>query len=1014
MSTNAEERSIRVLPFSGKSSDWKIWSRKFLARSNRKGYKNLLLGKDIVPKESEYTLAIGEANAAEKKITKLWLLNEHAFEEILLSIEGQTSSGKVAFNLVDNCTTADQPDGNCKLAWDRLVNKYAPQTAPSYITLKKTFANSTLADATEDPDDWITELECMRTEMNKVTIGGKSDMTDVDVIIHVLSNLPEDYEVQVNELEEKLQDASVTVSIEDVRSKLNSRYARIQKNEESREEEKALAAFRKQFKGLCNKCGQYGHKSGDPKCPESDQNNQGGGTGQTNNSDQSTRIKGNCHYCGKYGHKKADCRKRKKDLANDAEKANAATDGAAGESDDDESIAELGLTAVDRLAEVRFDPLVEVITMTDHHDEQPNDVAEQNKRTSKIANEQALKCTIDGTQYPSFTKKSMYGDTACSCTITNTLEGMYDIEDIYEQIGGVGSNIVATKKGKLKCRAVQANGSSTNKVLDPVKYSVQTRERLLSITNEMSKGAKLGCDANNNIRLDYPDGSHIVFDRRIKTKDGWVAGVDIVPLVTEMAKLSEDKKTKAAKAAKSKVKSIDVNELHQALTHPSERVTRTTGKALNMKVTGTFKPCEDCLIGKAKRANISKAPATRATEPGERISIDISSPKPTSIGGKKHWLLAVDDYSDFSWSYFLKKKSELKDHIIGLIKELKAKHGISVKTIRLDNSGENNALEKLCKQEGLGIKFEYTAPGTPQQNGRVERKFQTLYGRFRSSLLGSGTKGAFKKRLWAEAANTATDMDNILVKQGKNESSFQQFFGKGVKSLVPNSFQKFGEMAVITNQQKIKAKLDDRGKTCIWLGYAKDHAVGTHRIYNPNTRKVILTRDVVFLRQSFGQYVSKDKSAESRVIENQNTIAEDDDEEAIPSLLRYVSDDESETESDENEMDGDIHEDEVVPTRQTTVNTKVLRAMKKLSTSYNEDADKVIEQLSRNTNTEAGRVNGENEISNFLMDIAMIAKGLPDISDEPKSFQEAYNHPDPIKRRKWREAIRKEFRDMIK
>ena len=476
----------------------KIWSRKFLARSNRKGYKNLLLGKDIVPTEQEYILTIGEENSGKKKTVKMWMLNEHAFEEILLSIEGQTSSGKVAFNLVDNCTTADQPDGNCKLAWDRLVNKYAPQTAPSYITLKKTFANSTLADATEDPDNWITELECMRTEMNKVTISGKSDMTDVDVIIHVLSNLPEDYEVQVNELEEKLQDTSVTISIEDIRSKLNSRYARIQKNEETREEEKALAAFRKQFKGLCNKCGQYGHKSGDPKCPESGQN-QGGGTSQTNeNSDQSQRIKGNCHYCGKYGHKKEDCRKRKKDLANNAEKAKAATDGVAGESDD-ESIAELGLTAVDRLAEVELDPSIEEIAMNDHHDEQPNALAKQTKRTSKIADEQALICTIDGNKYPSFTTKSMFGDTACSCTLLNTLEGMYDIEDIYEQIGGVESNIVATKKGKLKCRAVQADGSSTEKVLDPVKYSKQTRDQLLSITNEMSKGAKLGNDENNNI-----------------------------------------------------------------------------------------------------------------------------------------------------------------------------------------------------------------------------------------------------------------------------------------------------------------------------------------------------------------------------------------------------------------------------------------------------------------------------------------------------------------------------------
>ena len=34
--------------------------------------------------------------------------------------------------------------------------------------------------------------------------------------------------------------------------------------------------------------------------------------------------------------------------------------------------------------------------------------------------------------------------------------------------------------------------------------------------------------------------------------------------------------------------------------------------------------------------------------------------------------------------------------------------------------------------------------------------------------------------------------------------------------------------------------------------------------------------------------------------------------------------------------------------------------------------------------------------------------------DEPKTFQEAWHHPDEFQRNKWREAIRKEFRDMIK
>ncbi len=80
--------------------------------------------------------------------------------------------------------------------------------------------------------------------------------------------------------------------------------------------------------------------------------------------------------------------------------------------------------------------------------------------------------------------------------------------------------------------------------------------------------------------------------------------------------------------------------------------------------------------------------------------------------------------------------------------------------------------------------------------------------------------------------------------------------------MVSNSIQNFGEMAVITNLQKIKAKLDDCSKTCVCLGYAKDHALGTHHIYNPNTCKVILTRDVVFLRQPVGQYVSEDKTTD--------------------------------------------------------------------------------------------------------------------------------------------------------
>ncbi len=44
-----------------------------------------------------------------------------------------------------------------------------------------------------------------------------------------------------------------------------------------------------------------------------------------------------------------------------------------------------------------------------------------------------------------------------------------------------------------------------------------------------------------------------------------------------------------------------------------------------------------------------------------------------------------------------------------------------------DNAGENISFEKSHNQEGLGVFFEYTAPGSHKQNRRVEQKFATMY-----------------------------------------------------------------------------------------------------------------------------------------------------------------------------------------------------------------------------------------------------------------------------------------------
>ena len=120
----------------------------------------------------------------------------------------------------------------------------------------------------------------------------------MDLIIHILSNLPEEYEVAVSELERKLKDDSIQLKMEDIRETLGSRYERIVKNDMARKEEIAFAAFKKQFKGLSGKYGEYGHES--TECP-----NQEAGRAEQH------KFQGTCWVCGETGHKARNCPKKK-------------------------------------------------------------------------------------------------------------------------------------------------------------------------------------------------------------------------------------------------------------------------------------------------------------------------------------------------------------------------------------------------------------------------------------------------------------------------------------------------------------------------------------------------------------------------------------------------------------------------------------------------------------------------------------------------------------------------------
>ena len=108
--------------------------------------------------------------------------------------------------------------------------------------------------------------------------------------------------------------------------------------------------------------------------------------------------------------------------------------------------------------------------------------------------------------------------------------------------------------------------------------------------------------------------------------------------------------------------------------------------------------------------------------------------------------------------------------------------------------------------------------------------------------------------LWAEAAATATKLDNISVHDSNTKTPHELFYGHLTK--YQDHLRVFGEVGVITksNTSSIKSRLQDRGLVGIFLGYARDHAGDAYRMLNPTTNKVWITCDVKWLHKQYHEH----------------------------------------------------------------------------------------------------------------------------------------------------------------
>lgn len=249
--------------------------------------------------------------------------------------------------------------------------------------------------------------------------------------------------------------------------------------------------------------------------------------------------------------------------------------------------------------------------------------------------------------------------------------------------------------------------------------------------------------------------------------------------------------------------------------------------------------CDACLAGKHRRAPIPSQAQRRSANPLELFHGDLCGPiTPATPSGNRYFLLLVDDFSRFMWVALLGTKDAAPTAIKRIQAAAERKSGRKLLALRTDRGGEFTSahFDEYCAE--LGVGRQLTAPYTPQQNGVVERRNQTVVGMARTMIKAKALPGMF----WGEAVNTAVYILNRTTTKGTGGKTPYELW-KGTTPAV-HHLRTFGCVAHVKNIGPNVKKLDDRSKPMIFVGY--EPGSKAYRVYDPATRRIHISRDVIF------------------------------------------------------------------------------------------------------------------------------------------------------------------------
>lgn len=250
--------------------------------------------------------------------------------------------------------------------------------------------------------------------------------------------------------------------------------------------------------------------------------------------------------------------------------------------------------------------------------------------------------------------------------------------------------------------------------------------------------------------------------------------------------------------------------------------------------------CEICCEAKQTRLPFPSQ-GSRAESTLEIVHSDVCGPMETkSVGGSRYFLSFIDDYTRMCFVYFIKSKDEVFETFKNFKNMVEKQQSKPIKILRSDNGKEydNKEFERFLRN--CGIIHQRSNSYTPEQNGMAERFNRTIVERAKCLLFDQG----LEKHFWAEAVNTAVYLKNLSVASGVPKTPYELW-----KNKKPNvsHLKIFGSPAMVHIPKQKRLKWDKKAVKHILVGYCE--TTKGYRLYNPNTRKIVISRDVTVLEE---------------------------------------------------------------------------------------------------------------------------------------------------------------------